>query len=256
MDTEELKNELNNKGIAIKDCVKLKGKGENTYSYLVVTDKATNIGEVKKIKHVENLNVTWETYQKKRKWSQCHRCQEYGHGSSNCNKNPRCVKCAEMHLTSQCTVRKTENSTAKCCNCGGNHPANYSKCEKLLEYLEERNKNQRPHQPTQRIIQPNPVRNGISYATVTRKTEETNVNTSAPTNARANESTDTSINEMAELMQEMRKLKEICNINKMLQVVKNLNNLMKNAKSESEKFLILQDTLALMDRISQPNLKK
>lgn len=146
------------------------------------------------------------------------------------------------------SVRNGKNGKlhAKCCNCSGNHPANYSKCEKLLEYLEERNKNQRTYQqPTQRIIQPNPVRNGMSYAAVTRNTEETNVNTSVPTNT--SESTDASINEMAELMHEMRKLKEVCNIKKMLQVVKNLNNQMKNAKSESEKFLILQDTLANLD---------
>lgn len=136
MDIEEIKDDLRNKGVGVKECVKLKGKGTNTYSYLIVTDKTTNIGEVKKIKNVDHLKVSWETFQKRRTWSQCYRCQEFGHGSTNCNKTPRCVKCTGFHLTKDCPTTRTENSTATCCNCNGNHPANYSKCEKLLEYLQ------------------------------------------------------------------------------------------------------------------------
>ncbi|GFW69114.1 nucleic-acid-binding protein from transposon X-element [Trichonephila clavipes] len=48
------------------------------------------------------------------------------HSSKFCTRNPKCVKCGQPHLTSDC--KKTKDTEATCCHCQGNHPANFSGC--------------------------------------------------------------------------------------------------------------------------------
>ncbi|GFY62691.1 nucleic-acid-binding protein from transposon X-element [Trichonephila inaurata madagascariensis] len=57
---------------------------------------------------------------------QCYRCQEFFHHSRLCNRAPKCLKCSGSHLTAEC--KKSVKSPAKCANCGGPHPANFSGC--------------------------------------------------------------------------------------------------------------------------------
>ncbi|GFX27694.1 nucleic-acid-binding protein from transposon X-element [Trichonephila clavipes] len=57
---------------------------------------------------------------------QCYRCQEFYHHSRLCNRAPKCLKCSGGHLTAEC--KKSTKSPAKCVNCGGPHPANFSGC--------------------------------------------------------------------------------------------------------------------------------
>ncbi|GFU23043.1 nucleic-acid-binding protein from transposon X-element [Trichonephila clavipes] len=56
----------------------------------------------------------------------CYRCQEIYHHSRLCNRAPKCLKCSGSHLTADC--KKSMKSPAKCANCGGPHPANFSGC--------------------------------------------------------------------------------------------------------------------------------
>ena len=49
-----------------------------------------------------------------------------------CNHVPRCVKCAGLHATSECT-RKEKSKDVKCALCEGNHPANYKGCNVYKE---------------------------------------------------------------------------------------------------------------------------
>ncbi|GFY54113.1 nucleic-acid-binding protein from transposon X-element [Trichonephila inaurata madagascariensis] len=42
------------------------------------------------------------------------------------NRAPKCLKCSGSHLTADC--KKSTKSPAKCANCGGPHPANFSGC--------------------------------------------------------------------------------------------------------------------------------
>lgn len=76
---------------------------------------------------------------------QCFRCQAHGHTSANCNKTPKCVKCAQSHDTRTCS--KTPSTPAKCINCSGDYPANYSKCPALLAFLQKRSKKTNPKKP-------------------------------------------------------------------------------------------------------------
>ena len=55
------------------------------------------------------------------------RCQQFVHTKNYCRKNPRCVKCAAQHLTSECP-RTTKDDNVKCANCHEKHPANYRGC--------------------------------------------------------------------------------------------------------------------------------
>ncbi|GFU59787.1 probable RNA-directed DNA polymerase from transposon X-element [Trichonephila clavipes] len=57
---------------------------------------------------------------------QCYRCQEFFHHSRFCARALKCLKCSGGHLTSDCT--KSAKAPAKCANCSGPHPANFSGC--------------------------------------------------------------------------------------------------------------------------------
>jgi hypothetical protein len=61
--------------------------------------------------------------------AQCFKCQRFGHSSINCGHAARCVKCSEEHLANECP-RERNSSTVqpKCCNCKGEHTANYGGC--------------------------------------------------------------------------------------------------------------------------------
>lgn len=65
--------------------------------------------------------------------SQCHTCQHFGNGSSNCGFPPRCLKCVEPHKTIKC--QKTREQVPTCVNCGEVHTANYRKCAYFLHEL-------------------------------------------------------------------------------------------------------------------------
>ena len=84
----------------------------------------------KEIYNITNLlptMVTVEAPHAKRVIPQCTRCQKYGHTKNYCRNSPKCVKCAEQHLTSDCP-RRSQDVAVKCDNCGDQHPANYRGC--------------------------------------------------------------------------------------------------------------------------------
>jgi len=63
--------------------------------------------------------------------AQCFNCQNFGHSSHNCNQTARCVKCGKEHPTKECTKPKTDKPC--CCNCGGEHTANYRGCHHYID---------------------------------------------------------------------------------------------------------------------------
>jgi hypothetical protein len=60
--------------------------------------------------------------------SQCYSCGRFGHISKSCRSAPRCVKCAEHHLSSTCDLPV---GCERCVNCKGNHAATSSICPYL-----------------------------------------------------------------------------------------------------------------------------
>ncbi|GFS80344.1 probable RNA-directed DNA polymerase from transposon X-element [Trichonephila clavipes] len=59
---------------------------------------------------------------------QCYRCQKFFHHSRFYARAPKSLKCSGGDLTSECT--KSAKASAKCANCSGPHPANFSGCPK------------------------------------------------------------------------------------------------------------------------------
>lgn len=115
--------------------------------FFVDIKPSENNKEIYNITRLANLLIKFEPPRFKREIPQCIKCQAFGHTKNYCNKRPVCVKCAEMHLTSECPLGK-KIKNVKCANCGGDHPANYKGCpkhkqlqQKLFPTLRARNNN-------------------------------------------------------------------------------------------------------------------
>lgn len=238
LDTAELNNTLKDNNIQANEIIPLKGKS-TSHSYLVTVPKTQQINEIKNIHNMCNLKVTWEKYSRKNDYTQCYRCQNFGHGQANCFNKPRCVKCPAQHHYRDCDIERTTTSVAYCCNCGGPHTANYSQCPKLIEYLENRNKmlnnNINNRQQNTRISLPatgqtrnnqnNRVRTGTSYATATRNDHE--------------HSSD-SLTSLLALLGDNNETQEII---KLINLIVNLKNQIKSASTQLEKITIIAKML-------------
>lgn len=147
METTELSTILSEVNVVCEDIKVLKFKrqsfNDQSHYLLYVKKGTTNINELRKIRAVNNVCVTWEYFRRPSGPTQCRNCQLYGHGTKHCHLNPKCVKCGGGHATAACKVNVEENNkkNLKCANCGGNHSANYSKCEVLAKYLRIRQNN-------------------------------------------------------------------------------------------------------------------
>nr|CAH7718344.1 unnamed protein product [Callosobruchus chinensis] len=88
--------------------------------------------KTEKSQHVFNeyellgLSIRVEVQKNSRLIGQCHRCQKYGHAQSYCTASPKCLKCAQDHMTHLCP--QTGQEVRKCANCGEDHPANSPTC--------------------------------------------------------------------------------------------------------------------------------
>lgn len=96
--------------------------------YLVITNNKIRLQDIQqKVSSICYCKVSWKRHVNKKELIQCHRCQKWGHATSNCNMPAKCLKCAQSHLTGECT--KTRDTDATCANCDGKHPANSIECE-------------------------------------------------------------------------------------------------------------------------------
>lgn len=81
--------------------------------YLIVTDPAITLYYLNKnVRIIENTRVTWKIRKAVKLFIQCHRCQAWGHATSNCGRPPRCLKCAGNHLTTTCIKTRDTPATS------------------------------------------------------------------------------------------------------------------------------------------------
>lgn len=152
-DISKLKEELARFDIHPKDIKVLSTSKTSVGTYalyiLYFPRGAVKIQDLRKIKALFNVVVSWRFYEKRiDDAAQCYRCQRFGHGSTNCNLAPKCVKCGGKHLTNGCTLPKKaqlsskDNGRAqlKCANCGASHTANFRGCPARKTYLDEMEK--------------------------------------------------------------------------------------------------------------------
>lgn len=106
--------------------------------YMIITSSAITLKYLQSVvKHLMCVRVFIEIRNNNRKIIQCHRCQQWGHATSNCFRRPRCVRCAGNHLTKDCEKHTTGQVVIKCVNCDGKHQANNIECKSYLRKIGE-----------------------------------------------------------------------------------------------------------------------
>ncbi|GFT55655.1 probable RNA-directed DNA polymerase from transposon X-element [Trichonephila clavipes] len=125
---EELMSELHSFGFQPNHISLLRNRKTNTNMplFLVTLPKSPESRGIFNIKTIGFFRVAVEPLNKSTMPPQCYRCQEFFHHSRFCARAPKCLKCSGGHLTSDCT--KSAKAPAKCANCSGPHPANFSGC--------------------------------------------------------------------------------------------------------------------------------
>lgn len=147
--------DLTRKGFKVTQATNIlkKEKNNNTVTkkplplFMLSFDKTEDSKKIFAIEPIAGMKVKIEPMRKKTALiPQCKKCQTFGHTQAYCNREPRCVKCAGKHLTTNCTATRLENP--KCTNCGEAHPANYRGCiiakelqKRRDKTLQERNRN-------------------------------------------------------------------------------------------------------------------
>lgn len=236
---EKVKEELETldvKVVAVK-AIKKKDKPMSANPvFLVTLHQDENIGQVKKVHHLAYVKISWEAYQNKRGLTQCHRCQEFGHGTSNCHNDPKCVKCAGDHETRLC--QKLPKDPPKCVNCGEAHPANYSACTAAVKYLQALQK--RARAPAYRTA---PANNNNNYPPMrgNHSSGESPTQTARPSYSSAAKTSlpeEHQIGEFVEIMDQMNKLKQVCNLSNILNQLKELNSKLANCQNEKEQLMV------------------
>lgn len=140
MESDEIKTFFESKNIKVSNCTKLKSnkQGIQSSSFLISTTNKEELKQLTTTKEMEHIKLRWEDFVKKNPVTQCWRCQDVGHGSGNCLRRPRCLKCAANHSTKDCHIKERSEANKmklRCCNCGGNHPANYRNCPYIMDYI-------------------------------------------------------------------------------------------------------------------------
>lgn len=133
MDSSEIKNFFTTNNINVKDCINMNSRKNRVQSssFLISTNNKDEMKKLTTTTEIEHTKLKWEENVKRNIVTQCYRCQDIGHGSTNCFRRPRCLKCAANHTTKECPIKeKSEENQRKlkCCNCGGNHSANFHNC--------------------------------------------------------------------------------------------------------------------------------
>jgi len=271
-----IQEELANLGIAVNSCTQINKEHSLYATYKINLSAKHTLTQLRKIRFLFYSRIYWEKYINPKKVLQCYRCQAFGHTSANCFKKPRCVKCAQPHLTSECA--KSPDTPAKCCNCSGDHPSSYTQCPAYIRFLEKRT------QLTSRdnfndshignainrnlqITNPNNVkRNSQTYKgssdtrfnplTSTekivnigekRQTLPTKSYATMLNNNNNNSFLNDDISNFNGLMFEINRLKRLVNIPHFFSVIRNLNNRLINCKDGMEKLQAFIEASELID---------
>lgn len=97
-------------------------------------NKEMKLRDLRSTKYVLNVAISWSAYiPSKNGPTQCNNCQQHGHGSKNCNLQPRCSQCGSTHTTYSCTSQSTD--ICKCCLCGQPHSSTDPNCPRRIEYI-------------------------------------------------------------------------------------------------------------------------
>lgn len=223
--------------------------------YLVTTDAAITLNWLSKnVRYLLSTRIFWERRRSDKEMIQCHRCQVWGHATTNCRHPHRCLKCAKNHPTYTCT--KPIDEPAKCANCGKDHPANSVQCsvyqDKLQRIQAQKsqppasntkpfivNKEQFPSLPVRKIQPsvsvPQTVQWPLQNPQLIQKRQAVSMNN---TDARRNHGQDFSL--MEAITGELNKLNNKIDLNQVLLAISELNQRLETATNNFDVILIMQ----------------
>lgn len=241
---------------------------EDPYPYFVVhLPPDFDTRKLMKMKTILDFKVRWEKLNTQNRATQCHRCQQYGHGAEYCSYAPRCVKCIGSHLSSECPTNELDEPEIQCTNCKGKHVASYRKCPAFREYKDriEKEREQRASRNTRvnnkrlppeprPITRPAAYAAGRSYAQAASQPATPQVgrhpapHTQQPQhrppptayNYTANHTTNHT-SDFQQLTNELKKLNSICDIRSLLAMVQELNSRMTKEMDNLTKLDIMLD---------------
>jgi hypothetical protein len=126
---DTIKEELNSKGFTVRNIINvLHYQTKKPLPLFFVDLEPSPLNkDIFTIDTLYYTKIKIEEPRPRRNLIQCTRCQSYGHTQAYCNHQPRCVKCGDNHLSSEC--KKNKDSPATCALCTQPHPANYRGCQ-------------------------------------------------------------------------------------------------------------------------------
>lgn len=250
---EDIKNDLEEtQKLKVLDIFKMKTNYRPLF--LAITNKDITINFLKEnIRFILNTKIYWEIHRNTKQTTQCKRCQEWGHSTTNCFSSPKCAHCASTHWTYSCH----QKDNIKCANCNSTEHKAYSKdCPKYAERINFIKKQEKQEY----VDAPIPKQNAWSRTTEkqnnnmpTNENEQTRAENFPPltTTTRTPKSQSENVsNECGDiaafqnLTEEFKKLNTLINMEKMYKLVQNLNNKLSQATSKIEKFIITQTFLS------------
>ncbi|KFM82060.1 Nucleic-acid-binding protein from transposon X-element, partial [Stegodyphus mimosarum] len=128
---EVIKNEVESMGFKVHRCVRLTAPHSKHPMPLVYLQVLPHLF----IDHLYTVHDMWGTevsiehYRGRKGPTQCFRCRGFFHSLEVCTLQIHCVRCSGPHWASECT--RPNDIPATCCNCGGDHPANFRSCPRF-----------------------------------------------------------------------------------------------------------------------------
>ncbi|KAK4875239.1 hypothetical protein RN001_011661 [Aquatica leii] len=235
---DEIKEELiTTHKIKTKEIYKM--RGTRRPAYLVVTDYETTLKHLQQnVRALNHVRIEWERHINTKRITQCHRCQAWGHATSNCFAAPNCVKCGDEHWTREC--KKDITTPPKCVNCGEEHTANNTTCQvyvKIIQQMDDRvEKNVKQHQRW--APAPIPTENPWEKRKQQQQQHAVNPTTTQQKPPSENDHAQTlpvSTTDFNELTNEIKKLNTYIDIKKLLEQVKKLNQKLAQCTSNKDK---------------------
>lgn len=247
---EDIKTDLERQGIKIRNIYKMKGTPEYAPAFLVITNPDVTLNMLqKRIKVIEFTIIRWERHQNNKIITQCHRCQRWGHATSNCYADPMCLKCGEGHLTSDC--KKAKELPPKCANCSGQHLSNSINCEVYLATL-KKIKNRKEDKKTMYVPAPPPSQN---YWELRKQNQKANETFTQRTRVQETENIhhmdqQASMGSLNELTDELNKLNSFINLNKMINLIRQLNDKLSKCQDNASKFLVFNSFISELNSLN------
>jgi hypothetical protein len=142
--TDTIKEELIQLGFSIRSVTNVisRNKLPLPLFFIDIEPKSEAVGKIYKLDRLLHTVVTVEELRRHKTIVQCTRCQKFNHTKSYCNHEPKCVKCAGTHFSSECT--KDKQTPPKCTLCDQAHTANYRGCQ-VFQDLQKRRRGSQTH---------------------------------------------------------------------------------------------------------------